>query len=178
MLSLRQKLLIGFGGLFLIIALIGIRGIVQVSALGHAIHDIMRENYKSVVACQDMKDTIERIDDGVLFVLLGHEPDGLARISTNLPAFEKALGIELNNITLPGEGELAEKIRVLFTRYKTLVNTLEDVSLPPSDMNQLYFSELMPLFKEIRDTAEQILSMNQENMHQAGQMARHKAAVA
>ena len=125
MLSLRHKLSIGFGGLLLIMALIGIRSIMQMSTLGRAIHDIMRENYKSVVACQDMKDAMERIDDGVLFILLGFGPEGKAAIEENIPAFEKALAVELNNITMPGEGELAEQIRGLYNRYRTLVNEVD-----------------------------------------------------
>ena len=77
MLSLRHKLLVGFGGLLLIMALIGIRGIMQVSDLRGAIQAIMSENYRSVVACQDMKEAIERIDDGALFLLLGYRQDGI-----------------------------------------------------------------------------------------------------
>ncbi|MCU0577624.1 MAG: HAMP domain-containing protein, partial [Desulfobacterota bacterium] len=178
MLSLRHKLSIGFGGLLLIMALIGIRGIMQMSTLGRAIHDIMRENYKSVVACQDMKDSMERIDDGVLFILLGFGPEGKAAIEENIPAFEKALAVELNNITMPGEGALADQIRRLYNRYRTLVNDAKNESLAPAEKNRIYFTDLMPLFMQIKNTADRILSMNQENMHQASQQARLKAAQA
>ena len=53
MLSLRQKLLVGFSGLLLIIAVIGIKNIVQVTDLGGAIDSILKENYRSVIACQE-----------------------------------------------------------------------------------------------------------------------------
>ena len=66
---------------------------------------ILRENYRSVIACQQMKEALERIDSGLLFTLLGEtRAGGRALIRDNQGAFEAALQIELNNITLPGEG--------------------------------------------------------------------------
>ena len=54
--GLRQKLGLGFGGLFLVILIIGVQGIVKVSELGQSIDVILRENYRSVIACQEMKE--------------------------------------------------------------------------------------------------------------------------
>jgi two-component system, NtrC family, sensor histidine kinase KinB len=70
-LSLRQKLALGFGGLLVIIAAIGIHNISRIIALGQSIDVILRENYRSVVACQEMKEALERMDSGAVFVLLG-----------------------------------------------------------------------------------------------------------
>ena len=49
--SLRQKLALGFGGLLVIIAAIGIHNITRITALGQSIDVILRENYRSVVVC-------------------------------------------------------------------------------------------------------------------------------
>ena len=66
--GLRQKLSLGFGGLLLIILIIGGQSIVQLHELGQSIDVILRENYQSVVACQEMKEALERMDSGMLFV--------------------------------------------------------------------------------------------------------------
>ena len=76
MVGLRQKLSLGFGGLLLIILIIGGQSIVQFRELGQSIDVILRENYQSVVACQQMKEAIERMDSGILFVLLGYDEEG------------------------------------------------------------------------------------------------------
>src|SRR5512136_1707483 len=107
MLGLRQKLSLGFGGLLLIILIIGIQSISHLTQLGESIDVILRENYRSVIACQEMKEALERIDSGILFTLNGYQDKGNDLIGKNEQAFEKALQIELNNITLPGEGEKA-----------------------------------------------------------------------
>src|SRR5512139_41350 len=116
MLGIRQKLSLGFGGLLLIILIIGIQSIIQLTRLGVSIDVILRENYRSVIACQDMKEALERIDSGVLFVLLGDTDSGLRLIQANEVAFEKALQVEMGNITMPGEGERAQRLRDLYAR--------------------------------------------------------------
>jgi hypothetical protein len=41
-----------------------------------------------------------------------------------------------------------------------------------------YFTELFPLFLQIKDTASEILRMNQQNMSDANDLARNRAAAA
>lgn len=178
MFSLRHKLLLGFGGLLLIIGLIGIQSITKVTSLGDAIDVILKENYQSVIACQNMKESLERMDSGALFILSGYEKEGREAIDENKLVFEKALQIELNNITLPGEGEKATQLQGLFQRYKTLIQNMQETSLPSARQRQIYFTELFPLFQEIKNNADMILTMNQKNMYDENQSARHKAAKA
>ena len=45
--------------------------ILQIRHLGEAIDVILRENYRSVVACQEMKEALERVDSGIVFTFLG-----------------------------------------------------------------------------------------------------------
>jgi len=47
MLGLRQKLLLGFGGLLLIILIGGVQSIIQFKYLGKYIDMILKENYHS-----------------------------------------------------------------------------------------------------------------------------------
>ena len=100
MLGLRQKISLGFSALLVIIIVIGTQSILHLSKLGASIDVILRENYQSVIACQQMKEALERIDSGVLFVLLGHTQEGNELVNSNQAAFEKSLQVELNNITL------------------------------------------------------------------------------
>ena len=82
MFSIRQKLMLGFGGLLVIVAVIGVMTIVQIRQLGEAIEVILRENYRSVVACQEMKESLERVDRGILFTFWGRMPMAGARSRT------------------------------------------------------------------------------------------------
>jgi len=176
MLGIRQKLSLGFGGLLLIILIIGIQSILQLTRLGVSIDVILRENYRSVIACQEMKEALERIDSGILFTLLGYSREGTEFIRKNESAFEKALQTELNNITLPGEGEKAAHVQGLFKQYREILKTAENPEAPLPERQQIYFTQLFPLFQEIKTTASQILDMNQQNMGDANDRARSNAA--
>ena len=178
MLGLRQKLSFGFGGLLLIILMIGIQSIVHLTKLGESIDVILRENYRSVIACQQMKEALERMDSGILFELLGYTEKGNELIRKNELAFEMALEVELHNITLPGEGERASHLQDLFGKYKTVLKRVEDSKTPIILRRNAYFAELFPLFLQIKDTASEILRMNQQNMSDANDLARNSAAAA
>jgi len=178
MLGLRQKISLGFGGLLTIILFIGIQSIIQLSRLGDSIDVILRENYRSVIACQEMKEALERIDSGVLFSLQGYTQKGHEQIRINEQAFEKALQVELNNITLPGEGEKATLLQKNFKQYKMALKDAVSSSLSIIHRRQAYFNELFPLFDRIKGTANEILQMNQQNMHEANERARRSAATA
>jgi two-component system, NtrC family, sensor histidine kinase KinB len=176
MLALRQKIALGFGGLLLIVLVLGIQSIVNISTLGDAIDVILRENYRSVLACQQMKEALERIDSGLLFILIGENAQGHDLIFENKSLFENALEIELHNVTLPGEEDRAEGIRELYGQYKALFAEIEDPSLPPALRHNTYFARLLPLFTRIKATADEILQMNQQNMMDANNRARRSAS--
>lgn len=178
MLGLRQKLSLGFGGLLVIILVIGVQSILHLTKLGESINVILRENYRSVIACQEMKEALERMDSGILFTLLAYTEKGQELISKNELAFEKALQVELHNITLPGEGEKAAHLQGLFKQYKTALKNVENSKMPLAFRRNTYFTHLLPLFQQIKDTADKILQTNQQNMIDANDLARAGAAAA
>jgi hypothetical protein len=178
MIGLRQKMSLGFGGLLLIILIVGIQSIVYLTKLGESIDVILRENYRSVIACQQMKEALERMDSGILFELLGYSQEGDELIRKNVLAFEIALGVELNNITLPGEGEKANHLQNLFSQYRKVLNRIEDSRAPITVRRNTYFTDLFPLFQQIKGTTSEILRMNQQNMSDANDLARNRAAAA
>ncbi|HEX2965422.1 MAG TPA: HAMP domain-containing protein, partial [Syntrophorhabdaceae bacterium] len=174
--GLQKKLSLGFGVLLLIVIIIGSQSIVELTKLGDSIDVILRENYNSVVACQKMKESLERIDSGILFVLLGDRMRGKELIERNFTLFEDALKVELNNITLPGEGKKAIDIKKLYEQYKALVDKVILPGAPISFQKKTYFQELFPIFQVIKDNADEVLQMNQRNMNEANEAARLKAA--
>jgi PAS domain S-box-containing protein len=177
MLGLRQKLSLGFGGLLLIMLIGGVQSIIQFRYLGKSIDVILKENYNSVVACQDMKEALERMDSGVLFTSLGYQQLGNEQIKKNEATFEKALQIELHNITIPGEGEKAAALQALFTSYKFKIHNLQKQS-QSGNARRVYLDQILPLFQQVKNTADDILQMNQRNMNEANDRARKDAAAA
>ncbi len=174
--SLRGKLALGFGGLLAIIVAIGIHNITRITELGQSIDVILRENYRSVLACQEMEEALERMDSGAVFVLLGDERRGTGQIALYESRFEKALDVELHNVTIPGEGEKAALLQRLFGQYRSAIKAMGDPAIGRDPRLTTYLSELLPLFQRIKETAGDIRRMNQKSMVDWDLRARRQAS--
>jgi len=178
MLGLRHKLSLGFGGLLLIILIIGIQSIIHFRELGKSIDVILRENYRSVEACQQMKEAMDSMNLGILLTLLGYQPKGTEQIQQNEAFFEDALKVAISNVTLPGEKEKALALQTLFIRYQVFLQETLKRSLPTDDRRRLYFEKLLPLSQQVKHSADVILLLNQQNMNDANDLAKKQAASA
>jgi signal transduction histidine kinase len=176
MLGLRGKLVLGFGGLLALLTIVGVQSIVWSSRLGGSVDTILRENYDSVVACQQMKEALDRMDSGALFALAGDPERGRQLAAANAPLFDKALAVELRNITLPGEGPAAFRIRDLYAAYPPVLVEVLDAGRPLDARRVAYFGRLLPRFQQIKQAADQVQQMNQDHMVLASTRARALAA--
>src|SRR5262244_4678823 len=109
--SLRAKLL--FGYLLFIAALMALGGwsAWHVREMGDVSRRIIANNYDSVIAAQDMKESLERQDSTALFALLGQHERARAQLPEHRHRFNAAFEKAAHNITEPGERELIESIR-------------------------------------------------------------------
>jgi signal transduction histidine kinase len=175
--TLRTRLLLGIVPLLAITIGIGVWAVVMFHRLGGNIDVILRENYRSVLAAQNMKEALERMDSAVLFAIGGQEERAKEQFREHKAAFEKNLTIEAGNVTLPGEGDLVDALKALFGRYLDLSDRY--FSMDASDVEgrtSLYFSELEPTFQRIKDRADDVLNLNQRNMEEMDRRARAAAA--
>ena len=75
--SLRARVTLGVLAIMLTLLLVSAVAITTLRRLGGEIETILRENYRSVIACVDMKEALERQDSAALFASTGH--DDIAR---------------------------------------------------------------------------------------------------
>ncbi|HEY5677393.1 MAG TPA: PAS domain-containing sensor histidine kinase, partial [Myxococcales bacterium] len=103
--SLRAKLLLALAPLALVLVVLGTVSVQGMRSLGEGSQLILKDNYRSVLAAQSMKEAIERIDSAALFLVAGRREQALAQANPNLAAFEAQLKAQESNITEPGEAE-------------------------------------------------------------------------
>jgi two-component system, NtrC family, sensor histidine kinase KinB len=172
---MKRRILLWFCPILILFLGVGLYAVWLFNRLGPSIDVILKENYQSVLAGQQMKESAERMDSGLSFALAGEERRGRDLFYENDPIFQENLRKELRNITVPGEGDLANKIKESETRYQTLAQTFWDTS-EAEDRRKMYFSQLLPLFTEIKNNAQEVIRINQENMVQADHHARALSA--
>jgi HAMP domain-containing protein len=173
--TMKKRILLWLCPILVLFLGVGLYAVWLFNQLGGSIDVILRENYQSVLAGQQMKESSERMDSGLAFALAGEEQRGRELFNSNAPAFQESLKKELNNITLPGEGALAEGIKRSEERYQELAKNFWGIS-DPEVRRKMYFAELLPLFTEIKNRAQEVIRVNQENMVQANRHARSLSA--
>ncbi len=172
---MKQRIFLGLAPLFVLLVATGAFAVSLFAKLGSSVDVILRENFRSVLAGQQMKETAERMDSALSFSLAGEEERGRKMYAENLPAFRENLRIELANITLPGEQELADKVERLHGEYAARAEAFWKTNENEA-RRKMYFGEMLPAFTEIKDTAQEIIRINQDNMVLADRDARHLSA--
>ena len=151
-------------------SLFAVLGVLALDRLGGAIATILPENYASVVACQDMKESLERLDSAAQFAASGRQDIGLPMLVTYRPQFDHALAREAANVTIAGEGEAVREITARYAAYVVRVD--EVVHAPVATLIARHFSEHPPEFTNINDRIQAVLEMKQSAMVQPDRDAR------
>src|SRR4029078_12980092 len=97
--KLRTKLLLGYTGFILALGMLGAwsaRTLQQMSAVSGR---IISENYDSVVAAQDMEESLERRESAAVFDLLGQHERARSQAAEHRARFDAALRKAAANIT-------------------------------------------------------------------------------
>jgi len=160
---LRTKLLLAQLPLALALLVLGVIAITTIGQLGLSSEKILKDNYRSVLAAQRMKEAIERMDSAALFIALGRRQEGRQLAWQNRTVFEEELEIQRKNITEKGEQEASE---ALAQRWRDYLASYEDF-LQETNLEVLknrFFAELLPKFLAVKQGADHILSMNQDAM--------------
>ncbi len=162
-----------------LLALLGGAGTVLINRLGGSIDAILRENYVSVKAMEQLNEKLERIDSSFQFALAGREEkarDQFAEKETWRP-YNEALELEKQNITLPHEGELVSELVTTTEKYHRQGKAFYELPATGKARNKAYFDPggLLELFTKLKQISGEILRINQDNMEQASKDARRTA---
>jgi NtrC-family two-component system sensor histidine kinase KinB len=166
--KLRTKLLLGYAGFVLALGVLGAWSARTLSQMSAVSSRIIAENYDSVVAAQDMKESLERQDSAALFDLLGQRDRARRQVAEHRARFDAALAKAAGNITEIGEADAIEAIRRDHDEYYRRFDAFLNI---PGDRTAFYFQSLEPQFNRVRSDADRLLRLNQEAMRRKADAA-------
>jgi PAS domain S-box-containing protein len=166
--KLRTKLLLGYAGFVLALGVLGAWSARTLSQMSAVSSRIIAENYDSVVAAQDMKESLERVDSAALFELQGQHDRAAAQATEHRARFNAAFDKAAANITEPGEREIVEAIKSGRDEYYRRFDQFLQAS---GDRTGRYFAILEPLFNIVRADCDRLLHLNQEAMRTKADLA-------
>ena len=161
--NLYKKLLLAQAPIATALAIVGVFSVIVVSFLGSHSQTILKDNYRSVLAAQRMKEAIERMDSAALFIVAGQRVKALEQADKNRLIFENELKVQEGNITESGEKEFTAQLRAAWTDYQKKFERLQNTA-NAEEARQLYFSDLESAFYRVKTAADQILAVNQDTM--------------
>jgi signal transduction histidine kinase len=158
---LRTKLLLAQAPLAIALAVVGVLSAAVTSRLADQSRLILADNYRSVLAAQRMKEALERMDSGAIYILTGH--DAATAITTSHALFERELVVQEGNITEHGETEATIALREAWNAYARALRSYLSLSTP-QQRDSAYFGDLQDKFSRVRQRADDVLGMNQDAM--------------
>src|SRR6266498_3769956 len=174
--SLRSKLL--FSYLIFVAALVVLGGwsAWRLREMGGVSRRIISNNYDSVVAAQEMKESLERQDSAALFALLGARDKAMTQLREHRARFDANFQKAANNITEIGEPDALQRIRRDRDAYYQMFDDFLDrlnaaagaagtaVRTTRISERDKYFTRLEPQFNKLRAECEHLLQLNQRAM--------------
>jgi NtrC-family two-component system sensor histidine kinase KinB len=175
--TLKKKILIGYGVVFVLMGLVVVWAVTNLVSLGKASDAILRENYRSILAAENMVDALERQDSGMLLVFLGDSEKGIHQYRENEAMFLQWLARAKDNITIQGEGDLVHSIEASYAKYRQEFSSLTDLRDAAKQLPQLpyYHKSIFPLFAGVRESCIRLRNLNEETMYAASLKAGYVA---
>ncbi|MCX5909065.1 MAG: ATP-binding protein [Deltaproteobacteria bacterium] len=170
--TLRKKIFSGYGITLVLTIWVLVWAFFYLWNLGQASEAILRENYRSILAADNMVFAIERQDSAVLLVFLGYEEQGWKQFRENESQFFQWLGRAKDNITIEGEDQVVSTIETGYSLYLKLISGIKPISISgPRKAANLYHDFLLPSFMKVREACIRLREINQENMYKVSDRA-------
>jgi NtrC-family two-component system sensor histidine kinase KinB len=171
--TLRKKIFIGYGITLVLMVLVLVWAFINLWHLGQASDAILKENYKSILAAENMVYAIERQDSAILLIFLGYQEEGWNQFRENESQFFQWLGRAKDNITLEGEEKIVNRIGAEYSQYLDHVSELRPIpTAGPRKTETFYHETILPSFLSVRNSCIRLREINQENMFKISDRAR------
>ena len=167
--TLKKKIVIGYCVVFALMGLVVAWAVTNLVFLGNATDDILNENYRSIIAAENMVDALERQDSAILIIFLGDTRKGISQFRENEGVLLEWLARAKDNITIEGEAKLVRSIEAEYTTYRQAFSALTDLGgLEKLHLDPSYYHQtIYPLFARLRQVCIGLRNLNEQTMYNA-----------
>lgn len=164
--TLKGKIALVYICLVLMIAVVGFTSVVSLHALSKSINGLMVNNYKSINAVNNMLESIDGQNMGILNYLNNNEQDGINLFYKNSDEFYKYYNIEYNNITEAGEREYVTKINNDYVKYLRFFSEIQEIRNKQGTYKafEFYNGQVITLYGALKDELKGLSLLNEKAM--------------
>ena len=172
--TLKKKILVGYGIVFILMGLVIAWSVVNLVSLGNASEAILSENYRSIRAAENMVNALQRQDNGILLIYLGEPGKGADLFRESEAIFFEWLTRAKDNITIEGEADLVKAIETDYMAYRRFFFEWADSQY--SDAQPFSFASydktIYHLFAKVQSECVSLRQLNEGTMYVASAKAR------
>lgn len=161
--------------LVLLLLAIAAWSILRIISLRDTVSRMISENYRSIVAADNMVAALERQDSAVLLSLIDNSSIAADIFRSSQADFLMWFSRARDNVTIPEEATILDSIRAQYDAYLLGYEQIRGTKLDRAYPSQLYIDQLYPKFTAIRQLCGRLLSVNQDNMLHSSQYFEHTA---
>jgi len=174
--TLRKKIILGYSAAILLILVVLGWAFYNIMHLGRASEAILKKNYNSILAAENMIAALERQDHGSLLLLLGYSSEGRTEFSEMEVRFLQWLGRARDNITEEGEREIVEEAQKAYSAYLEKMAELRLQGEAGGDKAARFYHEAVsPACGVVRDACLNLKQVNESAMLRASSKAKSVA---
>jgi signal transduction histidine kinase/HAMP domain-containing protein len=156
--TLRRRLLLAQAPLAVALVLVGAASLRTVSYLADSSENILKDNYRSVLAAQRMVVALDHLDRDALLGAIGRAP--AEPQATQRERFEAELRVQEGNITEVGERQVTDRLRAAWEAYQKA----RAAAATARDPMAAYLGPVQEASLAVRGATEEVLSLNQDAM--------------
>lgn len=166
--TIRAKIIFTFAGIVVLNLGAGFWSIYNFYKLGTTVATIVRENYNSVIAAENMVKSLERQDNALILAGEGEEAS-VAYFSENKELFLYWFGRAVRSLALPGQEPILDSIQAVYQRYALagdhMLAMISQGAL--RDAQRFYDREVRRESDALRNLFFQLFELNQVSMYSA-----------
>jgi len=176
--TLKRKLSLGLGFLFLIIFALAIVCSYYIGELSQDAENILKDNYESLVFSKNMISALGETRTAISSIVFNPADDQrtsdyyLKLFETGRTEFEKNLESENGNITEIHESEYVTVINQVYALYTNLCLRI----VKGEGSRALYFNEYQPAFDKLTHAINAINDLNMQAVERKSRMAKDDSA--
>jgi NtrC-family two-component system sensor histidine kinase KinB len=177
--NLRRKILAGYLAAVALAAMVLGLALVNIVRLGDASDAILRENYRSILAAEEMINELQQQENASLLLVLGAGPETRPDSREAEQRFLIWLARAKSNITIEGEAAILQRIDSAYADYLVERARFRQM-LQEERANGLaiYQSELAPRSELVHAACKELYELNRRTMEESSRRAQMVAHTA
>ncbi|MEW6511594.1 MAG: ATP-binding protein [Bacteroidota bacterium] len=167
--TIRAKIIWTFAILVLLNLGASFWSIYNFYSLGATVTTILRENYQSVLAAENMVKSLERQDNALLVATEGEEPAVGGSVAENRDYFFHWYNEAVRSVSLPSQEPLRDSIRQAYQQYVLLTDSMTARTNQGAvrEAKQYYYDAVRPTSDQLRELCFRLFEINQSAMNDA-----------